>query len=263
MRRCCSGCAGMAGRDRAVPCGAPAVPAPPHPVAADAHLSYKPLESPDSLERDFMKGLAIILLVLPLFALAQPVEIGTWDVEHQEITVEGKLEGCSLVFTALTVDHAYLGGKQVVLNGSIALRTLERKDLFFVGKLGTRQWTPSGPGLWERPVHFHFFSKTGSTAGRVQVMDAETPGYRLLLGRATDDRILALITEMADASEFGVGFNRKTGGQDVRAQIKMNVRLRPDNNGGATRVISNETPAAYATCVSRVINDLRQQLGSK
>lgn len=210
-----------------------------------------------------MKHLAIAWLLGPLIALGQPLENGTWDVENQDITVEGRLEGCSLVFTALTTDYAYLSGQQVVLNGSIALRTLDSKDLLFTAKLGTRQLTASGTSQWERPVHFHIFSKTGSTAGRVKIMDAETPGYRLLRGRATDSEILALIMEMTESAEFGVGFNRKAGGQDVRSQINMNVRLRPDGNGGARRVASNETPVAFATCVFGLIQDLKKQLGAK
>lgn len=210
-----------------------------------------------------MKLLAFTTLLVPLFAMAEPIETGTWDVENQDITVEGKLEGCSLVFTAVTVDRAYLSGKQVVLNGSVGLRTLGRKDLLFTGKLGTRQWTPSGAGAWEAPVHFHFFSKTGTTAGSVRLMDAETPGYRLLLGRATDDKILPLLMDMASTGEFGVGFNRKAGGQDVRTQIKMNVRMKVDGRGGGSRVETDETPAAFAACVSQLITDLQRQLGTK
>lgn len=210
-----------------------------------------------------MKPLIAALLFMSCGAGAQSLDEGTWDVENQDITIEGRLDGCSLVFTAVTRDNAYLGGKQVILNGSIALRTVGKTDLFFTGKLGTRQWGDAGPGKWEAPVHFHFFSPTGTTAGKVKIMDAETQGYRLLLGRATDDEILRLVTDISKNGEFGVGFNRRTGGQDVVSQIKINTSLKRTPNGGGERVTSNDVPVAYATCVARLLDGLTKQLDRK
>lgn len=199
--------------------------------------------------------------MLPTAGSSQILEDGTYDVYVQEISAEGRLEGCSLVFTTITTDTAYLRGAQVLLNGSIALRTLGAKDLLFTAKLGTRQILPNGPGAWEPPTHFHFYTKTGTTAGRAKITESDTPGYRLLIGRATDPEIFNLVMEMADAGELRVGFNRKAGGQDVTAPIKMNVALGKDATGTMRRVLNPQTPKAYADCVSRLTDSLLRQLG--
>lgn len=209
------------------------------------------------------KLLAAALLVGPTTVGAQHLADGTYDVYFQEISAEGRLEGCSLVFTTITTDSAYLGGKQVLLNGSVALRTLGRTDLLFAGKLGTRQLLQAGPGAWERPVHFHFASDSGTTAGAVQIMDGENDGYRLLLGRATEEPILSLVKDITKANQFSVGFNRKTGGQDVTAVVKLNVSLQRSPSGEVRIATNNETAMRYSMCVSRLIDGLSEQLRGK
>ncbi|HET8745696.1 MAG TPA: hypothetical protein VFM98_08825 [Ramlibacter sp.] len=195
--------------------------------------------------------------------LAQVVPDGTYDVYQQEITVEGRLEGCSLVFTTITTDTAYSGGKQILLNGSIALRRSRDRDLVFTGKLGTRKLAATGPGVWEKPAHFHFFGATGTTAGHAQFVDAENEGYRLLLVRATEEDVMHLLVDMIGTAEFSVGFNRKPGGQDVTSKIRMNVSLQRGPNGQMRPVENPQTAVDYARCVSRVIDSFAQQLPSK
>ena len=206
--------------------------------------------------------LAAAILCSPAL-LAQPLESGTYDVYNQDISVEGVLEGCSLVFTAVVTDTAYLDGAQVLLNGSIALRTLGRKALLFSGKLGTRRLLASGLGEWEQPSHFHFFTKTGTTAGHVKILDAETPGYRLLIGPATQGPVFTLVKEMASEGGFSVGFNRKPGGQDVTASIDVAASIKRDASGVAHRVRNNETAISYAGCVSRLVSDLSRRVEGK
>lgn len=205
----------------------------------------------------------VALLASPPGFSQRVLDDGTYDVYEEDISAEGHLEGCSLVFTTIATDNAYSGGKKVLLNGSVALRTLGQKDLLFAGKLGTRKILPGGPGPWESPQHFHFFSKTGSTAGLVKIADAETAGFRLLIGRATDDGIMKLINDMADSSEFSVGFNRKQGGQDVTSHVNMKVGLKRGPNGEMRLVENPQTSLDYASCVSRLIDGLVKKITPK
>jgi hypothetical protein len=210
-----------------------------------------------------MRCLAIALLV-PTLAGAQALDDGTLDVYFQRITREGALEGCSLVFTALTKDHAYTRGAQVVMNGSIAVRTLGNNDLLFTGKLGTRRWQGGGPLKdWEAPAHFHFATKNGTTAPHAKMAQADTPGYKLLIARAIEDDVLTLLKEMSDTGEFIVGFNRKPGGQDVYAPIKIDVALKRDERGNAALGRNEKTGRDFAECMSSLVTDLRKKLGDK
>lgn len=201
--------------------------------------------------------LAAMLLLLPICAGAQALDDGTVDVYFQQITRQGELEGCSLVFTALTKDHAYYRGRQVIMNGSLAVRTLSGKELLFTGKLGTRQWLLNGPSAWEPPVHFHFATKNGSTAKHAKVAESDTEGYRLLIGPAAVPEVATLLEEIAETGEFSVGFNRKAGGQDVYSPIKINVSLKRDANGNAMRVTNDRTAADFFECTSRLAKSLR------
>jgi hypothetical protein len=212
-----------------------------------------------------MKRLALALL-LPTATLAgaQPLDDGTIDVYFQQISRQGMLEGCSLVFTALARDHAYLRGAQVVMNGSIAVRTLGNNDLLFTGKLGTRRWQGDGPSKeWEAPAHFHFATKNGSTAEHAKITQAETPGYKLLIARATEDGVFTLVKEMTATGEFTVGFNRKPDGQDVYSPIKINVALTRDERGNVIQTRNDETGREFAACLSRLAVDLTKRLGDK
>jgi hypothetical protein len=206
-----------------------------------------------------MKLLALLLL-LPVVACAQALDDGTVDVYFQQITREGELEGCSLVFTALTRDHAYRRGAQIIMNGSVAVRTLDRTDLVFTGKLGTREWKSGGPGPWEEPTHFHFATKTGSTAKHAKITKSDTTGYRLLIGPALEPEVMAIFKDMAETGEFTVGFNRAPGGQDVYSPIKINVALKRDASGNAVRSENDGTGKDFFDCMTRLATTLSNKL---
>lgn len=206
-----------------------------------------------------MKPWALLMLI-PFTAGAQALDDGTVDVYFQQITRQGESEGCSIVFTALTRDHAYQSGAQVIMNGSLAVRTLNDSRLMFAGKLGTRQWRAAGPGPWEAPVHFHFSTKNGSTAKHAKVAQSDTEGYKLLIGSAIEPDIMNIFKDMAETGEFSVGFNRVSGGQDVYSPIEINVALKRDANGNSVRVKNDRTGRDFFTCMSRLANDLKNKL---
>jgi len=196
----------------------------------------------------------LIALAFPALAGAQGVDNGTYDVYFQQLSRAGELEGCSLVFTAIVSDTAYLRGDQVVMNGSMAIRTLSRNGLSFTGKLGTRPL--QNLAQWEAPSHFYFSTANGTTAGGAKVIPSDTDGYRLLVGNALDKKLLAILEDMSNKGEFTVGFNRKPQGQDVYTSIKMSAAVRKDANGAAVRYTNNETGKDFFECMSRLATKL-------
>lgn len=206
-----------------------------------------------------MKMLAV-LLALSAVALAPvpswaQLDNGTVDVFFQELTASGALEGCSLVFSAIEQDYSYRSGKQVLMNGSVALRILDTKQgLVFAGKLGTRDLSVGSK--WVKPAYFYFASAHGTTAGHAIITESGTEGYKLLLGDASAESILRLVQDMAERKEFRVGFNRKPGGQDVNTTIKMNIALKKDAAGHAQTVKNDETARDFFNCTSRLASSL-------
>lgn len=193
-----------------------------------------------------MKRVAAAIL-WPFAAIAQPLDSGTVDVYFQQLSREGKLDGCSLVFTSLVNDYMYLNGAQVIMNGSIAVRAMSNKSIAFTAKLGTKPFLRNSP-KWDAPVHFYVATKTHSTAGRANFVDGDHEGYRLLITQL-DSNFAGMFKEMVETHQFTVGFNRKPGGSDVYTVVKMNVQLTKDANGNAAQVINEETAPQFFDCV--------------
>lgn len=206
-----------------------------------------------------MNRTVVALVALsPLLASAQAQDTGTVDVYFQPVRVEGRLEGCSLVFTAMERDNAYLKNEKIVMNGSFVVRTMNRTNLFFTGKLGTRRI--GDMAKWDEPHYFYFATTKGTTAGVAQIHASDTPGYKLLLAPALSQPVTTLLMEIIDEGRFTVGFNRKSGGQDVFTTIKINTSLKRDAAGNASIVENEETLPAFASCISDLMTSVKEQL---
>jgi hypothetical protein len=203
--------------------------------------------------------LAALALALPFSSQAQDFDTGTVDVYFQQVLVAGQLEGCSLVFTALERDNAYLKNEQVILNGSFVVRTM-KGGLYFTGKLGTRPL--ADPQKWAAPEHFYFATTNGTTAGKARIFPADTPGYRLLMASALEEPVSTFLMELMDEQAFLVGFNRKPGGQDVYTRVKLNVSLKRDASGNARQAQNDETPREFAGCMQRLLSSFKSKVGS-
>lgn len=203
-----------------------------------------------------------LVLTIVFFAAgvnAQQVSNGTADVYFQQLSRDGVLDGCSLVFTSLVSDTAYSKGAQIVMNGSIAIRTLGKGQLSFTGKLGTKPFLDT-TNNWIEPANFYFSSDSGTTARVAKVIQSDTKGYKLLIGDAFNDKIFALIEDILRTGEFTAGFNRKLGGQDVYTLVEVNTSLRSNPDGTAQRTQSTVTPLAFNACLGRLFQQIKTQL---
>jgi hypothetical protein len=204
-----------------------------------------------------MKNLiAAAALFSSMSASAQDLPDGTVDVYFQQVSEGGALRGCSLVFTTVTRDFATLKGAQVILNGSFAFRFEKSGAAVIVGKLGVRQLTDAA---WTAPEHFFFEAEGKSTAPHAKFSKAENEGYKILFtplkGEVTD-----LVGELLKNGSMTIGFNRRPGGMDVLAPIRLNVQLTKDQSGTAIQVTSDETPKAFASCVSRLADIAKRSI---
>lgn len=202
------------------------------------------------------KQLVLIAASVAMSVGAQPLDETTYDVYFQQLSRGGIPDGCMLVFTSVVADTAYLKGDEIVMNGSIAVRSLDSSFLTFTGKLGTRRLLDKS-NSWVPPTYFYFSSKSGTTAKAGRVMDGETPGYKLLLAELTPE-VLKLLEEMSETGSFTVGFNRKPGGQDVYANVDTTIALKKDEAGKAIRVRNLATRTDFVGCVSSLARSLKK-----
>ena len=203
-----------------------------------------------------MNRVLLLVVVLASAANAQQMPNGTVDVYFQQLSRGGVPEGCSLVFTALTADTAYLKGAQVTMNGTIAIRSLDGKRLMFTGKLGTRTFEQQD-SKWLEPHHFYFSSNTGTTAGKSKIAASETVGYKLLIADAREPSIARLMSDISKTGEFIVGFNRREKGQDVYTKVELSKSLTQHANGTAQITTNPNTEKEFDTCVLRLLGDIQ------
>lgn len=200
-----------------------------------------------------------LLAVIPAVVSAQSLDSGTYDVYFQEVSRQGVLTGCSLVFTALAADHVYKHGEQVILNGNIAFQTFDEGTVFFTAKLGTKALMSEAR---ESPVHFHISSGGFSTAGIANMADGDLPGYRLLIS-PTEKPIAQMLASISQTGQFKIGFNRKAGGMDLNVTIDTTAALRRGRNGEGERYVNRATPAEFDGCVTRLLGELQQRLSKR
>jgi hypothetical protein len=204
----------------------------------------------------------IFLAALPVAVGAQSLDGGTYDVYFQEISRQGELVGCSMVFTALIADNVYKRGEQVILNGNIALQTFEGSSLMFTAKLGTKPLMGEGDAR-ESPAYFYIASDgRHSTAGKAKLTDSDVPGYKLLV-TSVDDSITKMLGTIVRTGNFKLGFNRRDGGMDLNATINTTISLDRDAQGNGKRLVNKDTPAAFGGCMRRLATELDQRLSGK
>jgi hypothetical protein len=206
-----------------------------------------------------LKPLFFTVMLMAAGVNAQQISNGTVDVYFQQLSSDGVLNGCSLVFTSLVSDTAYSKGAQIVMNGSIAIRIVKKGQISFTGKLGTKPFLDT-TNKWIEPANFYFSSDSGTTSEAAKVIDSDTQGYKLLIGNAFEGGILELLKDILRTGEFTVGFNRKPGGQDVYTLVKVNTSLKSNPDGTGEREQSNATPLAFNRCLGRLTEKVQQQL---
>lgn len=201
----------------------------------------------------------IFLTPAALGADADRSVFGTHWVKYEPVQVAGELKGCSLVFTTVTADRAYLNGNWVALNGSIGLRTVENGPLGVVVtlKLGLKD-LQSNNGF-ERPFFAYLQTAKGSTAKAPQAAVDGDLGYKLFTYRAVEPAVAAVLGDFVEASGVTIGYNRRKDGVDVLVPLDFTVvdsEITASNE--VIRKRSDAVVTEWATCVSKLLAAVRE-----
>jgi hypothetical protein len=178
-------------------------------------------------------------------------------VKYEPVQIEGSLKGCSVVFTTVTADHAYLNGDWVALNGSIGLRAVKDGPLGLVLtlKIGLKEVQSGKP--FERPHFAYLQTAHGSTANAPQAAVDGDPGYRLYTYRAVEPSVAAVLKDLADKPEISIGYNRRKDGVDILVPLDLTVvDSEYTKSQEVIRKRSREVVDQWANCVSSLLGNV-------
>ena len=204
---------------------------------------------------------AIPLFFCAAIALAADTSVyGTHWVKYQPIQVAGSLEGCQIVFLAVTADRAYLNGDTVAANGSLVLRNTNGTPagLLFTLKLGLRNMNQNAE--FERPAFAYVQTPSSSTAKAAQTALDGDPGYRLFAYRALDPEILGTLKDVISSKPITIGYSRSIGGMDVLVPLDLTVvDSEYSEQQEVLRKISPDVLKEFAQCTSVVLKAIRRK----
>jgi hypothetical protein len=176
--------------------------------------------------------------------LAQKLE-GTLYVKPHRETAEGVLTGCGLEFAALKRDFSTKKGAPTQIVGSFYLRPNKNIGLAYALKLGVFDGFSFDNAI--APNNAFISAPNGKIPPKAIRVLAETPGFALFIGEF-DDAVMRAYAAILDKSSLAVGFNRKSGQQDVTFLIDLAVIDTKMGNDSVVRQRSDEPVAQFVAC---------------
>jgi hypothetical protein len=182
--------------------------------------------------------------------------LGTLSVEFAPMMSEGKLQGCTLVFSALVVDDKYKVGEYLKLNGNIGI-------LNFKGNLGANlKLVVNRVDFDTSPVSFlpsppsraYLIKSDFSTTqdGEQKSFPTETLGGLF----STFDAVIGLdfISHAIIERKVGIGFNQKNGKLDIVSSLELDV-TETDIQGNRKR--SEDSSNRFSECLQSVADSIK------
>lgn len=206
-----------------------------------------------------LKIATIAAVFLPISALAQQQNagmsamLGTLSVRAEPMLQSGKLQGCSLVFNALTQDWKYRGGAFLKIEGPVLLSITENGAGAMLKVVANEIKTAQGGGVTfaaSAPSCAYIISgdyktnlDTLSTKG-----PAETAGGLLSVFELfpTAEMVLQATTD----KKLTIAFNQNGGNSDLILPIDLNVS---DIDGSGRRVLGSKASDEFSECMISLI----------
>jgi hypothetical protein len=182
---------------------------------------------------------------------------GTYEVSFQPMQSGGRVEGCSLVFRAVALDHVYQQGSPAMIVGNVTYFASRAKSNAAMSlKLGLRtaltpKATPTAPAF--------AYLQTASANTAKSAVDSgasDAPGYKVFVYRL-DDAALKVIQEMLTTDAVTIGFNRTPGGLHVMVPLDLTVERTDFKGGELLRRRSPDAVLGFTSCVVDLTKQLR------
>jgi hypothetical protein len=179
--------------------------------------------------------------------------VGTTSVEAQPYLVNGRLNGCTIVFTALAQDWAYKQGGYIAVSGNFGLLggkpplAVSLKVVLHDLDLRTMILTPSPPAT------AYFVSGNTTTKNEVVLSEtSDTPGALFTVLKA--EQSFRVLVEGLKQDKVTIAFARRLGGTDIQLPIETTV-VETSATGQRTR--SPKASVEFSECAHQLIASLR------
>lgn len=191
----------------------------------------------------------------PLDVQISPM-LGTISTQFEPLLSNGKLNGCTMVFTAIIADYKYELGTYLKIEGNFGFLSAENgigSNLkVVVNKIGE-----AGNGYYltpKRPSRAYLVSKdlTTSVEATVNTFEGDTPGSVFVVFDAV--RGIQFATEMLLEEKIGIAFNQGMAEFDMLLSIDFGV-IGTDSKGNRYR--SRKTLDGFSSCLNEVTKTLQ------
>ena len=185
--------------------------------------------------------------------------VGTLRVEFSEISVAGKSEGCSLVYTSVFSDSVYRKGQLNVAVGNITFTGANAKIIGFSLKVGVRPFLDS-TAPFERPNFAYISTSQGSSAKVKQVAVDGDEGFKLFVYSFTDPQFMKVLQGILRNDVLTVGFNRTANGMDQKFEVDLRVEDSAFDAAAYKRKQSVNSKKQFIECVLPLVNSARSEI---
>ena len=182
--------------------------------------------------------------------------LGTLSVRFEPYMTEGRLSGCTLVFSALAVDDKYKVGEYLKLIGNIGI-------LNFKGNLGANlklvvnriDFDTAPVSFFPSPPSRAYLIKSDfSTTQDVKHnnFSTETPGGLFSTFDAATG--LDFISHSIVDGKITIGFNQDNGNSDIVTVLELDVA---DTDNSGNRKHSGESTIRFSECIQSVADSIK------
>lgn len=152
---------------------------------------------------------------------------GTISSSFEEQTVQGKLQGCMLLYKNIIFDHAYAKGVPYVVYGSIGVGLNSKNQMLASLKVITNKMQPVSGQLVmkpERPYFAYLKSPSGVNNAKslLSKTNSDTEGGIFEIFNL-DDSFFKILDGIVESFKVSVVFNRHSGGVDVYVPVDLSV----------------------------------------
>lgn len=187
---------------------------------------------------------------------------GTYTIEFQPIQSAGKLQGCSLVYSAAALDYTYKQGELLSLKGNISIFG-DEKGMLLNFKIGVVENLAKNPTFVE--PHFAYLQTSNSSTNEVESKSfaSDIPGYKIFVYSLFEPNITKLYEDMISSGKVTIGFNRKANGMDILVPLNLFIRDARLEGNAVKREHSMEMLNAFSSCSSKLIDSVLKKLQEK
>jgi hypothetical protein len=179
--------------------------------------------------------------------------VGTISAVSQPKFSDGKLEGCTVEYSALFQDWIYSRGAFVKLDGSFGLMTAN-SNLAVVLKVVLHDIDLPSMKLTPSPPASAYLVSGASTSKPFffRKIESDTPGALFSIFKL--DGTFEIISKSLLAETVTIAFNRRAGGSDITVPIDLTVE---DTAANGRKTRSHQLGQKFFECAKKLANSLK------